>query len=78
MFECSQCQRTEFDLMVRQTNPPALVAISSNAHGDIVISVGSRAPFVADLGFMNRFAQCRHCHAQGAWRYQVPPPRPSR
>lgn len=71
MFQCGECDYSEFDLMVR-TDQSTPVSVSTNQHDEIVIRVGQRPPFVADIAFMNRFASCRHCGTTGMWRYWFP------
>ncbi len=44
------------------------VVITTNEHGDVVITMGERR-MVADVGFMNQFATCTGCQAKGQWEY---------
>gem|GEM_PF-4179239 len=41
----------------------------TNSHGELEIEIQGTIKFVADLGFMNRFASCKVCHSTKQWTY---------
>lgn len=51
-----------------QPNAAAEVRVETNTAQDVEIHVNGKR-FVADLGFMNRFAACAECDATKQWNY---------
>jgi hypothetical protein len=69
-FKCQQCGSIEFKV---QLASPATAQLrwEYNEHEDLVFTIeGQNTSFVADLGFMNRFASCANCHATRSWQYR--------
>lgn len=73
MFRCQACGGTAFALLLQPGQSQQAVRAFCNAHHELLIQVGQRAPFVADLPFMNRFAHCSHCNSRHQWQYWFPP-----
>ncbi|XVJ52047.1 MAG: hypothetical protein HEQ32_08245 [Vampirovibrio sp.] len=68
-FKCSQCQSTEFTVALSAGATMTLTWYYNEAE-DLVFILGKDNPsFVADLGFMNRFASCKQCRASHSWGY---------
>ncbi len=69
-FECQKCNSTEFKVQLAST-AVAQLRWHYNEHEDLVFDVeGQNQSFVADLGFMNRFASCATCKATRSWQYR--------
>jgi hypothetical protein len=68
MFCCQQCGSQEFNLLLRADLIDNLSTEITPA-GDLLIKVGERNPFVADLSFMNRYSSCKACGATKSWAY---------
>jgi hypothetical protein len=70
-FVCQCCQQSQPYLQV-QPHLQAGLSLAYNAFDELVVALAGQEPFVADLGFMNRFARCNHCHALNRWAYEPP------
>lgn len=68
MFRCEQCGSHHFKLLV-QPEMAKQLQLWVNENDDLLVQVGERPPFVADLGFMNRYATCEQCESSGQWAY---------
>jgi hypothetical protein len=77
-FCCQSCGSQQFTLQV-QPQLANQLTVSHNTFNEVVIRLGEQPQFVADLGFMNRFASCQHCGALKQWQYlpQAANPTPS-
>lgn len=69
-FCCGHCggSQPEFQLHASIAQE-AHIDVSMTSEQDWLVKLGQFPPFVADLGFMNRFAKCTACGAYGQWRY---------
>jgi len=72
-FKCVKCGSEQFNLKLASPSRKAL-QWQYNEHQDLVLSVDGQS-FVADLGFMNRFASCKTCKALRSWAYSYEAPR---
>ena len=68
MFRCEQCGSHHFKLMVQPAMAKQL-QLWINDNAELLIQVGDRPSFVADLSFINRYATCESCEAIGQWSY---------
>ncbi|MCE2929974.1 MAG: hypothetical protein LW809_01120 [Vampirovibrionales bacterium] len=66
-FKCTKCGSQEFNLKLASPSS-LLLKWHYNEHQDLILSVEDQS-FVADLGFMNRFASCKQCLATRSWAY---------
>jgi hypothetical protein len=66
-FKCIKCGDEQFNLKLTSPSSKTL-QWHYNEHQDLILSVEGQS-FVADLGFMNRFASCKTCKALRSWAY---------
>lgn len=71
-FRCLACGNAKYQIEVAPEHRDKLV-LSHNAHDELEVEIQGITRFVADLGFMNRFARCQHCGATQQWAYQFQP-----
>ncbi|MFN7311093.1 MAG: hypothetical protein ACK5T0_06955 [Vampirovibrionales bacterium] len=71
-FKCTKCGNDQFSLKLASPSSKVL-EWHYNEHQDLVLSVEGQS-FVADLGFMNRFASCKNCKATRSWAYSYEAP----
>ncbi len=71
-FKCTKCNNDQFNLKLASPASKSL-AWHYNEHQDLILSVENQS-FVADLGFMNRFASCKNCKATCSWTYSYKTP----
>jgi hypothetical protein len=67
-FTCGECGASDYHIEVDPRVQDQLL-LQHNDHGELEIEITGTTKFVADLGFMNRFASCKACHATQKWNY---------
>ena len=71
MFECQACHSHDFRLQL-QPGMQSRLNWTYTEHDELQIQVANQPAFIADLGFMQRFASCAHCGARKKWAYYFP------
>ena len=71
-FKCTKCGEEKFNLKLASPSSKAL-EWHYNEHQDLILGIEGQS-FVADLGFMNRFASCKNCNATRSWAYSYETP----
>jgi DNA-directed RNA polymerase subunit M/transcription elongation factor TFIIS len=71
-FKCTKCGDDQFNLKLASPSSKEL-KWHYNEHQDLILSVENQS-FVADLGFMTRFASCKKCKATRSWAYSYETP----